>query len=153
MAELGRGVKAGAFAGAISGFVIITITSIIASIFSKNKAELFTFSVIALLFVAILVLTLQSTVKGLVIGVIFSLLYILIPTQKSIYKAIIFSLLVAAIIIGTLLIIERVSPGTLSKYAGIGNYSVNLIILILLVEALFRGYLLGYFWDKFATTI
>lgn len=153
MAELGRGVKAGAIAGAISGFVIITITSIIASIFSKNKAELFTFSVIALLFVVILILTLQAIVKGLVIGVIFSLLYRFIPTQKSIYKAIIFSLCIAAITIVSLLIIEQFSPGALSKYAGIGNYSINLIILISLVEALFRGYLLGYFWDKFATTI
>ena len=153
MAELGRGVKAGAIAGAISGFVIIMITFIIASIFSKNKAELFTFSVIALLFVAILILTLKASFQGLIVGVIFSLLYKFIPTQKSIYKAIIFSLLVATIIVGTLLILERVSPGSLSKYAGIGNYSVNLIILILLVEALFRGYLLGYFWDKFATTV
>ena len=153
MAELGRGVKAGAIAGAISGFVIITITIIIASVFSKNKAELFTFSVIALLFIAILILTLRETVSGLVIGVIFSLLYRFIPTQKSIYKAIIFSLSIAAIAIGTLLILERFSPGALSKYAGIGNYSINFIILISLVQALFRGYLLGYFWDKFATSV
>ena len=150
MAELGRGVKAGVFAGAISGFVIITITSIIAYIFSKNKA-LITFSVIVLLFILVLMITIRFTTEGLVLGVIFSLLYRFIPTEKSTYKAIIFSLFIAAISIGALLIAQRFYPGALLKYAGIGNYSVYLIILILLVQALFRGYLLGYFWDKFGT--
>ena len=135
MADLNRGLKAGAVSGVIYGIVGEVTKGIISSLSWGNEIPFYVF------FMAIWG-AIPGLILGIIIGLIYAVTYKSLPGTTSMVKGIIISIF--SWLIFSLLFQYIISYGRfyLSEYR-------QRTIMVDLILFLFFGILLGVFWDKF----
>ncbi|MGQ4833681.1 MAG: hypothetical protein ACP6IS_07285 [Candidatus Asgardarchaeia archaeon] len=141
MAELMRGIKAGAIAGFIEGIIVAIIYAaffniIFGPMLQNPPANMPISAYEQLIYYSVVTAApFGGLISGIIIGAIFSFVYSYLPTENSIIKS-----MVLGVIFWLISLISNMSLGVII----VAQVAVNFVTSVLVF-----GYLLGFFWDKF----
>ncbi|UCD13347.1 MAG: zinc ribbon domain-containing protein [Thermoplasmatales archaeon] len=135
MADLGKGLKAGAVAGVIYGAVGEVIKQIVYSLSWGDRIYYY-------VFFSAIPGAIYGLILGIIIGLIFAVAYKSLPGTTSIVKGLIISIF-------SWLIFSFLFQYIIIYYRFYFSERYQITIIADLILFIFFGFLLGVFWDKF----